>query len=102
MTALVIDGKEIAERGMTATQIVEALDEVQGRDACLGLRLEPTPLEKFPFQGGEEALKMRRRKATRREQRELGLASARGFRLFTASVQDELGVTVGLFPPLKD
>jgi hypothetical protein len=41
---------------MTAAPVVEALDELEHRDPRLGLRLEPTPVEKLTFQRGEEAL----------------------------------------------
>jgi hypothetical protein len=34
----------------------ESLDELEHRDPRLGLRLEPTPVEKLAFQRGEEAL----------------------------------------------
>ena len=40
---------------MTPTRIVEALDEIEDRDPCLGLRLEPTPLKKLAFERSEEA-----------------------------------------------
>ena len=56
MTALVIDGREIAERRMTPTRIVEALDEIEDRDPCLDLRLEAMSLKKLAFERGEEAL----------------------------------------------
>src|ERR1700704_1638931 len=41
---------------MTASRVVEALDELEHRDPRLGLSLEPTPVEKLAFQRGEEAL----------------------------------------------
>src|ERR1700686_2354688 len=41
---------------MTAARVVEALDELEHRDPRLGLRLEPTPVEKLAFKRGEEAL----------------------------------------------
>jgi hypothetical protein len=36
--------------------IHEALDKFEHRDPCLGLRLEPAPVEKLAFERGEEAL----------------------------------------------
>src|SRR6516225_471556 len=56
MTTLVVDRGEIPDRGMTTARVVEALDEFEHRDPCLGLRLEPAPVEKLAFQRGEEAL----------------------------------------------
>jgi hypothetical protein len=45
MTDLIVDRREIAERRMTTTRIVEALDEIEDRAPCFGLCLEPAPLE---------------------------------------------------------
>ena len=56
MMALVNDGREIAERRMTPTRIVEAFDEIEDDDPCFGLRLEPAPLEELAFEGSKEAL----------------------------------------------
>ena len=53
MTTLVIDRGEIPNRGMTAARVVEALDELEHRGPRLGLRLEPTSVEKLAFQRGE-------------------------------------------------
>ena len=55
MTALVIDRRDIAERRMTPTRIVEALDEIEDRAPCFDLRLEPAPLEELAFERSEEA-----------------------------------------------
>ena len=55
MPALVVDRREISDRGMAAP-IVEAFDERERRIARLGLRLEAVPREKLAFEGGEEAL----------------------------------------------
>src|SRR6201986_1922070 len=41
---------------MTASRVVEALEELEHRDPRLGLSLEPTSVEKLAFQRGEEAL----------------------------------------------
>src|SRR5579872_4089642 len=54
--ALVIDRREIADRGMTAATIVEAFDECEDRRARLGLVLEAAALEQLAFERGEEAL----------------------------------------------
>jgi hypothetical protein len=54
MTTLVVDWGEIPDRRMMASRIVEAFDELEHRDPRLGLRLEPTPVEKLAFQRGEE------------------------------------------------
>jgi hypothetical protein len=40
------------DRGMTTARVVEAIDEFEHRDPCLGLRLEPAPIEKLAFQRG--------------------------------------------------
>jgi hypothetical protein len=48
VTLVVIWG-EIPDRGMTTARVVEALDEFEHRDPRLGLRLEPTPVEKLAF-----------------------------------------------------
>src|SRR5215467_14934765 len=41
---------------MTASRIVEALDEGEHCASRLGLRLEPAAIEQFAFEGREEAL----------------------------------------------
>src|SRR6201997_5892202 len=41
---------------MTASRIVEALDEGEYGASRLGLRLEPAAIEQFAFEGREEAL----------------------------------------------
>jgi hypothetical protein len=41
---------------MATARVVEALDEFEHRDPCLGLRLEQAPVEKLAFQCSEEAL----------------------------------------------
>ena len=49
-------GGEVAERGVPAVRVVEALDVVE--DGRLRLRAGPEdgPIEQFTFEGGEEAL----------------------------------------------
>src|SRR5215467_12240302 len=41
---------------MTSAWIVEALDEIEDREAAFGLRAEATTIQKLALQGGEEAL----------------------------------------------
>jgi hypothetical protein len=55
VTALVVDRGEIPDRRMTATPVVESLDELEHRGPRLGLRLEPTPVEKLAFNGPNDA-----------------------------------------------
>ena len=59
MPALVVDGRQIAERGVAAAWIVEALDELEDGHARFGLRLEPAAIEKLALERGEEALRHR-------------------------------------------
>ncbi len=54
MSRFVVDGRLIAERGMTAMRIVPALDEIEDRQPRLDLGLEAAALEQLAFQGGEK------------------------------------------------
>jgi hypothetical protein len=56
VASLVLDGREITDRGMTAAAIVKSFDELERGHPRLGLRLEPTPVEKLALERGEEAL----------------------------------------------
>src|SRR5438105_14310143 len=47
------------ERGMTASGIVPAFDEVEDREARVGLRAEVLPIEQLALEGREEALAQR-------------------------------------------
>src|SRR5262249_36340156 len=53
---LIIDRREIADRGMAAPAIVEAFHEGKYRGARRGLVPEALPIEQLAFQRGEEAL----------------------------------------------
>ena len=56
MSSLELDGREVAERGVPTVRVVPALDEVEDRDAGLGLRAEAVAIEQLAFERGEEAL----------------------------------------------
>jgi hypothetical protein len=44
---LVIDRREIPDRGMAASGITKRFDESKHRHACFGLRFEPLPIEQL-------------------------------------------------------
>src|SRR5208282_5165272 len=56
MRPLVVDRREIVERGMTPMWVVPALDELEQRHARIGWGLEAAAREQLAFQGREEAL----------------------------------------------
>jgi hypothetical protein len=56
MPPLIVDRREISDRGVTAARIVEAFDELESGAARLGLGLEPAPIEQVAFEGCEETL----------------------------------------------
>src|SRR5208337_361404 len=47
---LEVDRGEISDRRMPAARVVEAFDELEHRDPCLGLGPEPAPVEKLAFE----------------------------------------------------
>jgi hypothetical protein len=56
MPPLIIDRREISDRGMASSSIAEAFDEFKDRMSRLSLRLEAAPIEQLAFEGGEETL----------------------------------------------
>ena len=56
MELLEVDGRHLAERGVTSAWVVEALDEVEDGHLRLGLGLEAVPVEELTLEGREEAL----------------------------------------------
>src|SRR5579864_5227127 len=59
MRTLVVDGRAVAERGVTSARVVPALDPLEHRHLGLGLALEPPSVQELTLERGEEALRHR-------------------------------------------
>ena len=49
-------GRSVIERGMTASRVVPTFDEVESRDAGIGLGPETVTIQQLALEGGEETL----------------------------------------------
>jgi hypothetical protein len=56
VTPLVIDRRQIVERGVAAMRVIPALNEIKDRDAGFDLGLEAAAVEQLAFERGEKAL----------------------------------------------
>ena len=53
---LVVNGRQIIDRGMAAVRVIPSFNKLEGRHACFDLGFETAPVKQLALEGGKETL----------------------------------------------